>query len=155
MRIFSHFFYRLKSRLRKSFNFLDVWGRRDLISVFDALLQLLPSPPSYFSILISQTKPAQIGLMEITSAFSERKPRKEQWLKWNGSKLKDISKNWNMGKQHQHPQHDHNPPPPPPPFHLLLFTLIICRCKLTAWDGLYHDFWERYCYAFHIFISIH
>ena len=33
------------------------------LGVFDALLQL---PPSCFSILISQTKPPQIGLIEIT-----------------------------------------------------------------------------------------
>ena len=36
---------------------------------------------------------------------------------------------------------------------LSLFTIIIRRCKLTAWDGLYHDFWERYCDALDIFIS--
>ena len=37
-------------------------------------------------------------------------------------------------------------------FLLLLFTIFIYRCKLTAWDGLYHDFWERYCDALDIFI---
>ena len=46
-------------------------GTRNLISVFDALLQLLPC----FSILISQTKPSQIGLMEITRAFRKIESR--------------------------------------------------------------------------------
>ena len=43
-------------------------GTRDLISAFDALLQLL----SGFSILICQTKPPQIGLMEETCFVGEQ-----------------------------------------------------------------------------------
>ena len=27
--------------------------------------------------------------------------------------------------------------------HVMVNMFVICRCKLTAWDGLYHDFWER------------
>ena len=32
--------------------------------------------------------------------------------------------------------------------------LIHQRCKLTAWDGLYHDFWERYIELFLAILSL-
>ena len=88
---------------------------------FDAVLHLPHFAPS---ILISQTKPLQIGLIEITCFGRGRMIQSKSCRIWNNLYKVFAFSRFTLKAA--------------------LLNFIVFRCKLTAWDGLYHDFWERY-----------